>query len=202
MGLIKEINEALDKRITKQQREETVLIENFTTIFKKPELYDEVFETVDEFLTALAQTIKSGQGIDPAQAAPVAAKLATLEIIAGDGTRGAALSALPTTFQGDAATKLSSIIQNVGGKVDTSGKIDSLLVQTGNASAKSATTANIQLLSNLQKVDQKTREAKANQVMGMASKFKQLAAKLASMQPGGAQSNQQQTPAQATAPTI
>ena len=174
MGLLKQIHTELEQNIVAQQAQLEAFQEKMKFISEGCYSTD-LLETAQEFLTHTAEIIKSGKPVDAARAKELAAKLTAIELIGDPGTRGAAFSKI---VGDDSQYKLSKIIQHATNSVDLTNKVDAILVQIANRIGKSGVSTNTETLSSLDKMDEKTRNTKAAQLVALASKFQQIEAKL------------------------
>jgi hypothetical protein len=181
MGLIRDINEALEIQIEEQRQIENKLVENFNAFMEHVGDIELtlVFEDVEQFLSKLAQTIKTGNEIDTATISNVAAKLTALQLIADPGTRGAALSKIKGDNPGK---KLTQIMNGTGSQVGTEGPVDSVLVRLANMVGQAATKDNIEMLKKLPQIEQKARDSKAAQIASTLGSFKKIQASVQTQQ--------------------
>jgi hypothetical protein len=174
MGLIREINTALEDHIKAEEEFFGALYEKIETVLEK-EYHSELFESAEQFLNQMADIIKTGKDLDPDQAGAMGAKLAALQLLANPGTRSSALSVIAGA---DAAKKLSIIMKQASGSDQPVGQVDKVLIALANKVGKSGVTQNTQMLTGLGNMDEKARATKANQLIGLANTFKQLDAQI------------------------
>jgi hypothetical protein len=174
MGLIREINTALEDRIKAEEEFFGALYEKIETVLEK-EYHSELFESAEQFLNQMADIIKTGKDLDPDQAGVMGAKLAALQLLANPGTRSSALSVIAGA---DTAKKLSTIMKQASGLDQPVGRVDKVLIALANKVGKSGVTQNTQMLTGLGNMDEKARATKANQLIGLANTFKQMDAQI------------------------
>lgn len=174
MGLIKEVNKALEQQINEEKEHMEIMVENVSTVIEA-EYYSDLFEDVEQFLKQVAGMIKDGKKLTPDQAKIIGAKLASLELLADPGTSGAALSVVKGS---DPTKKLSTIIKQIG-NVDTPlGQVDKVLIALANRVGKSGAERNAQMLVGLEGMPEKNRSAKVNELVNLAGKFKNVETKI------------------------
>lgn len=170
MNLIKQINEQLDQRIVEAEQDYSMFMENLNIILD-PEYHAELFETAQQFLSQLASIVTAGKAIDPAG---VAEKLAAFQLLADSSTAGAALSKVAADFGKDAQTKLSTILQKASGVTQSGGEADLALIKMAKTVAKASVAKNTEWLSNIDKMDEKTKRQKVVALTTIAQRFRQM----------------------------
>lgn len=173
MSLIKQIHTALIESELTQKQQHLMMMEKIEAIVS-PSDYPLLFETAEQFLSQLMAAIQSGKNVEASDAARIAAKLTTLQLIGDSNTRGSALSQLA----GDSSKKISTIMSKTSGMSDSDNQVDKILITLANKIGKSGTQQNTQMLTNLEKMPEKTRNQKAAEIQRLVGMFKQLGAKV------------------------
>jgi hypothetical protein len=176
MGMIRDINESLKQRINEETRAVNSLMEKIECVFESHQ-YSELFETATQFLSQVAEIIKTGKNLEPEQAKMIGAKLAALQLLADAGTRGSALSVIAG---GDATKKISTIMKSTSGADQPNSQVDKVLVALAGKVGKSGADRNAQMFAGLDKMDEKSRATKSSEVASLVNSFKQLETKLQS----------------------
>ena len=179
MSLIKQVNTELDRQLSEQALQIQVFNEKVDVLFGANS-HSELFETAQEFFNSTVGVLKAGKPIDPATAKDLSAKLTALQLMGDSGTRGAALSKI---VGDDGAKKLSKIMRDTSPSGKSSNPMDALLIKVANAVGKSGVAANVQVFTTLDKVDEKTRNAKIATIVALANSFKQLESKIQNVAP-------------------
>ena len=174
MSLIKQIHTALTESEIAQKQQDSIMMEKIEAIVDASD-YPMLFETAEQFLSQVVSTIQSGKNVEATDAARIAAKLTSLELIGDSSTRGSALSQLAGD---DAFKKISLIMSRASGMSDSDNQVDKTLIALANKIGKSGTQQNTQMLIGLEKMPEKARNLKATEIQRLVGMFKQLGAKV------------------------
>jgi hypothetical protein len=177
MNLIKSINESLKVQEVVEKKEFKLMERKLNFLFPVGQ-HTELFEDVELFLKQIAGKIKAGENFDAEQSKVFGAKLAALELLADAGTSAAVLSSLGSGITGDASKKLGTIMQQTSGVYHQTNLVDKVLIQVAQRIGKSGVTRNTELLSQLDKVNVKERDAKVREINGMVNAFARYSSKL------------------------
>lgn len=175
MGLIREINETmLDTEKRNQQLYETFV--HAVESIQLSEHMEQIFETARDFIASTMQMVRAGNPVPPEAVAGAAAKLAAFEVLADNGTSGTALDNVGFTVNGsrDPSKKLLAIMKKTSASTGVDGPVDQKLVQMANLIAKSAVKKYSDMLSTLDRMDEKQRTEFMSNLQQISRSFDQL----------------------------